>query len=35
MLGHLENGTYFRDIIAIFMDGYLDIMIAGYYNLNM
>ena len=35
ILGFLENGTYFSDILAIFMDGYLDIVISGYYNLNM
>lgn len=35
VLGHLENGTYFGDIISIFIEGYMDIVIGGYYNLNM
>jgi hypothetical protein len=34
-LGYLENGTYFGDIISIFIEGYMDIVIGGYYNLNM
>ena len=34
-LGFLERGTYFNDIISIILEGYLDIVIAGYYNLSM
>jgi hypothetical protein len=34
-LGYLENGTYFADILGIFIEGYMDIVIAAYYNLNM
>ena len=35
MLEYLEDGTYFADIICIFIEGYIDIIIGGYYNLNM
>ena len=35
VLGYLENGTYFGDIITIFIEGYMDIIIGGYFNLNM
>jgi len=35
VLGYLEDGTYFGDIITIFIEGYMDIIIGGYYNLSM
>jgi hypothetical protein len=35
LLGYLEDGTYFADILSIFIEGYMDIVIAGYYNLKM
>jgi len=31
----LENGTYFCDILSIFIEGYIDILISSYYNLTM
>jgi hypothetical protein len=35
VLGYLEDGTYFGDIITIFIESYMDIIIGGYFNLNM
>ena len=35
VLYFLEDGTYFADILSIFIEGYMDIVIAGYYNLSM
>ena len=29
----LEDGTYFKDIITIFIEGYIDLLIASYFNL--
>jgi len=34
LLIYLEDGTYFADIISIFIEAYMDIIIGGYYNLN-
>ena len=28
----LEDGTYFGDIIGLFIDGYIDLLITSYYN---
>ena len=35
LLEYLEDGTYFADIISIFIEGYIDIIIGGYYNLKI
>jgi hypothetical protein len=29
---YLEDGTYFRDIIGLYIDGYIDLIIASYFN---
>ncbi len=31
LLIYLEDGTYFADIISIFIEAYMDIIIGGYY----
>jgi hypothetical protein len=31
-LDYIEDGTYFGDILGLFIDGYIDLLITAYYN---